>query len=305
MFLVDTNVWIERLLDLHSVGKRQIVTSLVKDKETHTMMELFDLNSIALNKQGKKSEEQVKLIKEAVNPGIWLYGGLGVLLLGGCSYAGLASMGGSSAMSFLGLLLAAVGLFASLRGFTTWNLRRKLLTEPVQSAEGTVIFKMQGVVGQLIEADHFVAETSDGRGLHPIGLAGVNPRLPPGNYCFYFLKTRSWMLASEPLSSEAELRNNMNDLLAKVMGYDLATLEDCRQSAREGKLKVAEGLPKFDVVENAIIPDEIATPKIYCTVGDFKFQIPNRSRDAIIGSIPYRAYYREVEAGRLLALEIV
>jgi hypothetical protein len=85
------------------------------------MMEIFDLSSIALNKQGKKSEKQIKEIKEAVNPGVWLYGGLGILLLGGCSYAALTEMGGGSAMGILGLILAAVGLFAALRGFTTWN----------------------------------------------------------------------------------------------------------------------------------------------------------------------------------------
>ena len=268
------------------------------------MMEMFDLDSIALNKQGKKSEAQVKLIKEAVNPGIWLYGGLGVLLLGGCSYGALTAMGGSSAMGVLGLILAAVGLFASLRGFTTWNLRRKLLTEPVQSAEGLVTFKRQGAVGQLIDADHFVAETGAGLGLHPIGLAGVNPTLPPGKYCFYYIKTRSWLLASEPLSSAAELRDNMNDLLAKVMGYDLADLEDCRRSARDGELKVAEGLPTVDIVKNPVLPDEVSVPDVFCTVGGFRFKIPNRSGAAMITGIPYRAYYREGETGKLLALEV-
>jgi hypothetical protein len=163
---------------------------------------------------------------------------------------------------------------------------------------------MQGMVGQLIEVDHFVAETSAGLGLHPIGLAGVNPALPPGKYCFYYMKTRSWLLACEPLSSEAELRNNMNDTLAKAFGYDLANLEDCRQAVRDGRMKVAEGQPTVDVVENPVLPEDVSVPDVFCTVGGVRFQIPNRSGAAIITGIPYRTYYRAEEPGRLLAIEM-
>ena len=269
------------------------------------MMELFDLNSIQANKQGQKSEKQIKEIKEAANPGIWLYGGLGVLLLGGCSYAAMSQMGGSSALSFLGVLLAAVGLFAALRGFTTWNLRRKLLKEPVQAAEGTVTYKMKNALAKLIEADHFTAETDDGRKLHPIGLAGINPKLPPGAYRFYFLNTRSWLLASEPLFNEAEMRSNLNDFLAAVFGYDQAYLENCRQEAREGKLKTVEGLPKMDMREaSVVVPNEIATPRFYCTLGDIQFEIPSRGKDAIFETLPHRAYYRDGEEGKLMAIEV-
>jgi hypothetical protein len=230
------------------------------------MQELFDLTSIESNKQGKKSDQQIKEIKEAVNPNVWLYGGLGVLLLGGCSYAAMSQMteGGSSAISFLGILLAAVGLFAALRGFTTWNLRRKLLKEPVQVAEGTVSFKLKNVVAQLIEADHYSAETNDGRVLHPIGLAGVNPKLPPGNYRFYYIKTRSWLLASEPLFDEATMKLNFNNLLAAIFGYDLALLENCRMEASLGQIKMVEGLPQMEYREPILlVPNELQTRRYY------------------------------------------
>ena len=271
------------------------------------MQELFDLTSIESNKQGKKSDRQIKEIKEAVNPNVWLYGGLGVLLLGGCSYAAMSQMteGGSSAISFLGILLAAVGLFAALRGFTTWNLRRKLLKEPVQVSEGTVSFKMKNAVAQLIEADHFSAETKDGKVLHPIGLAGVNPKLPPGNYRFYFLNTRSWLLASEPLFDETGMHRNMNNLLAAVIGFEQAKLEECRMQAQLGQMKTVEGLPQMEYREPILlIPNELQTRRWYCQIGDNKFEISDQTRIAIFEDIPHRAYFQEDKPNKLVALEI-
>ena len=270
------------------------------------MLELFDISSIESNKNGKKSEKQVKEIKEAANPSVWLYGGLGILLFGGCSYVAMSQMGGSSALSFLGILLAAIGLFAALRGFTIWNLRRKLLKEPVQTAEGTVTFKMKNAVAQLIVADYFSAETKDGIVLHPIGLAGINPKLPPGNYRFYFLKTRSWLLASEPLFNEAEMRTNMNAFLATVLGYDPASLENCRAQAQLGQLQTTEGLPSFEYREPIlVVPDELQTRRYYCMLGEGKFEISTQAKEAIFETLPQRAYYHEEHPNKLLALEIV
>jgi hypothetical protein len=269
------------------------------------MLEIFDLTSIESNKDGKKSDLQIKEIKEAANPGIWLYGGLGVLLLGGCSYAAMSQMGGSSALSFLGILLAGVGLFAALRGFTTWNLRRKLLQEPVQSAEGTVSFKMKNAVAQLIEADHFSAETKDGKVLHPIGLAGVNPKLPPGNYRFYYLNTRSWLLASEPLFDEAQMRTNLNAFLATALGYDLTVLENSRTQARLGQIQTVEGLPQIEYREpNLVVPDELQLRRYYCLLGENKFEISDHAKMAIFENLPHRAYYHEDHPNKLVALEI-
>jgi len=271
------------------------------------MLEIFDLTSIESNKQDKKSDKQIKEIKEAVNPNVWLYGGLGVLLLGGCSYAAMTQMaeGGSSALSFLGILLAAVGLFAALRGFTTWNLRRKLLKEPVQAAEGTVSFKMKNAVAQLIEADHYSAETKDSKVLHPIGLAGVNPKLPPGNYRFYYINTRSWLLASEPLFDEAGMRANMNTLLAAVIGSDQAQLEECRMQAKLGQISTAEGMPKMEYREPILlIPNELQTRRWYCSLGENKFEVSDQAREAIFETLPLRAYFREDKPNKLVALEL-
>jgi hypothetical protein len=273
------------------------------------MLEIFDTPSIEANKQGKKSEKQVKEIKEAANPGIWLYGGLGVLLLGGCSYAAMSQMeeGGSSALNFLAILLAAVGLFAALRGFSMWNLRRKLLKEPVQTSEGTVTYQMKNVVEQLIEADHYNAETNDGKILHPIGLAGINPKLPPGLYNFYYLKPRNWLLSSEPLFTEAEMRTNLNTLLAIVLGYDQAHLENCRMEAQAGKLSAIEGLPILDVEEyetGTTEEDKVKITNHYCTLGGIKFGISSQIHDAIFEKLPYRAYYQEEKKGQLAAIEL-
>ncbi len=272
------------------------------------MLELIDLTSIEANKQGKKSDKQIKEIKEAVNPSVWLYGGLGILLLGGCSWAAMSQMagGGSSALSFLGILLAAVGLFAALRGFTTWNLRRKLLQEPIQTADGRVTFKLKNAVAQLIEPDHFSAEIKDGKVLHPIGLAGVNPKLPPGNYRFYYLNTRSWLLASEPLFDESGMYQNMNNLLAAVLGYDQAALEECHMQARLGQMKTVEGLPKMEYREPILlVPNELQTRRYYCVIGENYFECSDALKEAIFESLPHRAYFREEKPNKLVALEII
>jgi len=270
------------------------------------MMEIFDLKSIEANKQGQKSEAQIKEIKEAVNPGVWLYGGLGILVFGGCFTAMVSSMDAGGAIGIFGWILAIVGIFATLRGSTTWNLRRKLLAEPVQSAEGTIAFKAQEGLNQLVDVDRYVAETIEGKKLNPIGLAGVGQQLPPGDYRFYYLNTRNWLLGSEPLSSEEEMRNNLNDVLAKVFGFDKSQLEDFRKQAREGKLKTAEGLPKIDTYDHAAInEDDVASQEIYLTLGDFKVQISNSACAAIFSNIPHRIYYGAGENGAMVAMEAI
>jgi hypothetical protein len=270
------------------------------------MMEMFDLKSIEANKRGEKSETQIKEIKEAVNPNVWLYGGLGILVFGGCFTTMVSSMDAGGAISAFGWILAIVGIVAALRGFTTWNLRRKLLAEPVQFAEGTIGFKMQEGLGQLVDVDRYVAETIEGKKLNPIGLAGTSQSLPPGDYRFYYLNTRNWLLGSEPLSSEEEMRNNLNDVLAKVFGYDKSQLENFRKQAREGKLKTAEGLPKIDTYDHAAInEDDVASQEIYLTLGDFKVQISSRACAAIFTNIPHRIYYGAEGNGAMAAIEAV
>ena len=279
------------------------------------MMQLFDFDAIALNKQGKKSDAQIKEIKEAANPGMWLYGGLGVLVLGGCSYAALVGMngGGSNALNVLLLILAAAGLFASLRGFKMWNLRRRLLKEPVLSSAGTVSFKKMNAVREMVDSSHFSAETDDGTVLHPVGLAGINPKLPPGTYRFYHLKPQHWLLAAEPLSSEAELRANMNALLALTIGYNPDALEQFRQEARTGALQTVEGAPNRNVENETIslpnssstLADNVAGRKFYCTLGGMRFQVSGDTNAVLFEDLPYRAYFRPEKPDKLVALELV
>jgi hypothetical protein len=272
------------------------------------MMEMFDFKSIEENKQGKKSEKQVKEIKEAVDPKTWLWGGVAILAIGGCFYFVLASLagGGGGVIYMFVWILGLAGLFVVLRGLTTWNLRRKLLTEPVQNAEGTVKYTMQNAIAQLMEPDHYSAETYEGKKLHPIGLAGVNPKLPPGDYRFYFLKTRNWLLESEPLFSEDEMRSALNELLANVMGYDQAYLENCRMEAKLGQLKTVEGLPKLESHQHSITVDEqeIDNSEFYCTLGEVRFQISGAINNAIFEQLPHRAYFREGDGGGLAAIEL-
>jgi hypothetical protein len=271
------------------------------------MLELFDQVSIEANRQGQKSASQIKEIKTVVNPGVWLYGGLGIFILGGCSFAGMSAMSdeGGGALNVLAGILVIVGVVAALRGFTIWNLRRKLLKEPVQFAEGTVTYKMQGKLAQIIQDDHYSAETNDGRTLHPIGLAGVNPKLPPGLYHFYYLKPRNWLLASEPLFTEAEMNNNLNTLLQVVIGYDQAHLENCRKEAKAGLLQTVEGLPKLDMEEETDSARDIKLTHYYCALGDKIFGISTQVHDAIFDKIPYRAYYKESQPHQMIALEVV
>lgn len=264
------------------------------------MMEIFDPKSIEVNKRGQKSEQQIKEIKDAVPPGLWLYVGLGVLVFGGCFSTMMSAMGGGSVVSIFGWIIAAAGLFAALRGLTNWNLRRKLLADKVQSAEGMVEF----VPPTITDPGRFIATTTEGRKLHPLGLAGAGHALPPGNYRFYFLDTRSWLLGVEPLSSAEEMKNNMNGILAVVFGFDEDYLKDCRRQAGEGALKTVEGLPKLDSYNRTPIGDnDLLTEEYYCTLGDVKFDISNTAVSAILPNIPHRAYYREGERS-IAAIEV-
>lgn len=264
-------------------------------------MEIFDTNSIAVNKQRKKSEKQIQEIKDAVKPSLWLRVGLAMLVFGGCFFAFLVYME-SGAASFFGLLLAGVGLFAALRGASSWNLRRKLLAEPVLSAEGTVVFKVQGAVTQFLDMDRYIAETSDGRKLAPLGLAGISPKLPPGSYRFYFLKTRNWLLAAEPLTAEAELLANLNGIRVEAIGFDLETV---RQQASAGQLKTFEGLPKFETRDETIYRgDESTTIQHYfLSLGEFRFEITPRAYMAIIPDLKHRLHYRDGKVDTIAGLE--
>jgi hypothetical protein len=250
------------------------------------MMEIFDRKAIEANKRGEKTEKQIKEIKEAVQPGMWLYFGLGILVFGGCFSSMMTSMGGSGAVSIFGWIIAAVGFFAAVRGFSSWNVRRKILADKVQTAEGTVSLQ-------------FDAETTEGLKLAPLGMAGMKASLPPGDYRFFFLKTRNFLLSAEPLSSEEELRKGLNEALANAIGYELSELDEFRKQEQEGKLKKLEGLPKVDMSQSSTTvyeqgeQHEVAVFNYSCALGDIKFDISAETHFAVLKGIPYRMYYSD------------
>ena len=266
------------------------------------MKELFDYPSIEVNKQGRQSEAQIKLIKEATSPRIWLGDGLALLVLGGCFYSFLIAIEAGDSGGIFGLILGAAGLAAFLRGAAIWNLNRKLLAEPVQSAEGQVIFTTQEYTDHDVDFHRFIAQTNDKKLLYLLGLAGASLSLPPGKYRFYYLNTRNWLLSAEPLSSEEDLRESLNETLAYCFGYDMAHLEQCRQEAREGKLIALEDQPVIEMVERLGIKivagkyNKNIEPRFFCIMGDVKFLIPRVGSYAIFKELKHRVYYRETES---------
>ena len=271
------------------------------------MKQLFDYPSIEANKQGKKSEAQVKLIKEATGPGIWLGGGIILFVIGGCFYAFLFAIEAGGAGGIFGGILGVAGTAALIRGLVIWRLNRRLLSEPVQSAEGWVTYKTQeSEIAKFIDIDRFIAETDHGKQLYPAGLAGVVPQLPPGRYRFYYLNAQNWLLSAEPLSSEEEMRQALNTILARALNYNLEHLEQCRKEAREGKLSIVEGKPKIEPtarLSNQVLlgpsQAETVTPIFYCTLGEVQFLLPRRGSYAMLTDLPYRAYYRASESQTL------
>lgn len=269
----------------------------------------FDTDSIQVNKQGKKSAKQIEEIKVAVNPMTWLWGGVIILGIGGCFYFVLATLagGGGGIIDIFVWILGIAGLFVFLRGLTMWNLRRKLLSEPLQTADGTVKIIGEGnILTELAGTTHYGAKTYDGQELHPLGLAGSFPHLPPGDYRFYFLKTRNWLLAAEPLFDEAELRVTVNELLASALGCDQAYLDDCRLQANLGQLKTVDGLPKVETQGGGGDSDSgYQEPDYFLTLGEFRAQTSGSVTSFIYDGLSYRAYYREGPPVQLVALEVV
>jgi hypothetical protein len=269
----------------------------------------FDYTSIEANKQGKKSEKQIEEIKGAFNPMTWLWGGVIIFGIGGCFYFILSSLagGGGGIIDMFIWILGIAGLFVLLRGLTIWNLRRKLLAEPVQVADGAVKIIERNVLTQLlVEPAHYGAETYEGKELHPLGLPGSHPHLPPGDYRFYFLKTRNWLLEAEPLFDEAEMRTTVNDLLASAFGYDQTYLENCRLEAGLGQLKTVEGLPKVETEGGGGDSESgYEEPDYFFCLGEFRTQTSGSVVSFIYNGLSYRAYYRTEPANQLVAIEVV
>jgi hypothetical protein len=241
-----------------------------------TMMKLFDFETIAVNQRGEKTKKQIKDMKFGTNPMIW--GGTGLILFG--FFAFLASAVKPDLWQSAWWILPVLEFIPLIRGFAFWKSRRRLLNDKVVSATGTIAY------GSSVGG--YSSKTDDGRTASSLL---VPQNLPPGKYRFYHLEKEDWWLSAEPLSSEAEMRSNLNDALASTFGYNREHLEYCRRRAGAAALKTAEGLLKIHRTSEENGP---GTPESF-TVGEVTFDIARKDGSALIENIPYRVYYREEE----------
>ncbi len=249
------------------------------------MREIFNQADIEANRQSKLSAAQVELIKASANPNIWVWGSVICLVLVGVVY--LLSDGFAGALGFLGWVMGLVLLFCAARWLMIWNLRRKLLNDPVAAADGTVTFKKLDA----LDTPRYCAETSDGARLLPQGLPGLSVMLPPGKYRFYYLPTRRWLLSSEPLSSEGELKANLIEVLGNILDFDPNILASLRAAAADGEVKMVDGQPNIET-RSSDAQGEVYYES-YAEIGGVKFQIPVEATYAIIRELHYRLYCYE------------
>jgi hypothetical protein len=257
-----------------------------------SMREIFNQSDIDANRQGKLSTAQVESIKAAVNPRVWMWGTVICLVLVGVVF--LLSDGFAGALGFVGWIMGLVLLFCLVRWGMIWNLRRKLLNDPVTAADGDVTFKKLDVADRL----RYSAETRDGARLYPQGLAGLSAALPPGDYRFYYLPTRRWLLSSEPLSSEAELKANLLEALDGTLGFDPKDLTSLRAQAAAGEVVTVEGQPKIDSLTSGTSEEPYV--QYYVEIGGVRFNISPDASSAFIEKLRYRLYFYETEPANLL-----
>lgn len=238
------------------------------------MMEIFDFETIAVNKRGEKTKKQIKSMKLTTSPWLWWIPGL--LLFGLFALVGAINPGLWKSAWWV---LPVLEFIPFIRGYAFWKARRKLLNDKVVSATGTLTYKSSAGV--------YVAETDDGKTVSTL----LTRNLPPGKYRFYYLEKDGWWLSVEPLSSEAEFRANLNDTLTSAFGYDSYHLEHCRSQAGMGTLKTAEGLLKIQQTSDEY--NNITLESF--TVGGVTFDISRKGCGALLENIPYRVYYREDE----------
>lgn len=234
-------------------------------------MEIFDLETIAVNKRGEKTKKQIKNMKVTTSPWLWWIPGL--LLFGLFAFIGALN---PNVWKSAWWLLPVLEFIPLIRGYAFWKARRKLLNDKVASAAGTIAYKAS--------SDGYVAETDDGKTVSTL----LTRNLLPGKYRFYHLEKHGWWLSVEPLSSEAEFRSNLNDTLASAFGYSREHLEYCR---RAGMLKTAEGL--LTIQQTSDENNNITLESF--TVGEVKFDISRKGCGALLENLSYRVYYREEE----------
>ncbi|PKN92807.1 MAG: hypothetical protein CVU44_12310 [Chloroflexi bacterium HGW-Chloroflexi-6] len=258
------------------------------------MQKFFKYDEIALNKAGQLAPAQIKDIHQATNPTIWLAGG-GILIAIVVCFGGLFSMMGADLGGMMGIAQLVVGgslLFALWRGGRLFLLRMNLQKGPIQSAEGEITFQPESMT----DPARYIATTNDGKKLHTIGLAGVGVFLPEGRYRFFYLNAQNWFLSAEPLSSEAEIKQNLTNRLLETLGLDQDALLRARQMAQSGQATVHEGPVTFRTSEERdySYPDPnspLAVNHTYhCKVGNFEFQLSSNAIAAILPELPYRLY---------------
>jgi hypothetical protein len=245
------------------------------------MMKLFDFETIAVNKRGEKTKKQIKDMKKSDNPMLWVM--VGLLLFG--LYALLAALN-PNLWNSAWWIVPVMEFIPVIRIFAFWKARQKLLNDAVISDTGVIVYD-PAEKSYVIELDN--------------GKSGLYKNLPPGRYRFYHLTRDDWGLSDEPLSTEAEMRSNLNDTLASVFGYNREHLEYCRRRAGAGGLKTAEGLLTINTTsidDGPNIPDSF-------TVGKVTFALPQPDGGyALLENIPYRVYYREPEEEETLLKQI-
>jgi hypothetical protein len=246
------------------------------------MMEIFDFETIAVNKRGEKTKKQIRSMKVTTSPWLWWVPGL--LLFGLFALVGAINPGLWKSAWWL---LPVLEFIPFIRGYAFWKARRKLLSDKVISFTGTIAYSPSA---------GYVAKADD------VNIAYSLPtwNMPPGKYRFYHLEKDGWSLSVEPLSSEAEMRSNLNDALVSAFGYSREHLEYCRRRAAAAALKTAEGLLKIQKTS-----DEYNNITIESfTVGEVTFGFPKTGGGALLENIPYRVYYRESEEEETLLKQV-
>lgn len=262
-----------------------------------------DPAAIAANRQGMLTEEQQKEIVIATPARTWGFAIGGFLLLGALSICVFSELGADAAIGIIGTVIGLVVLFCAYRGVHMLLLRRKLLSDNIEMADGQVVF----VPGSLVDPSKFVAETADNRKLYVLGLIGLGVNLRPGPYRFYYLPKRKWLVSAEPLAGEDALNANLLDVLAATHEWDASSVRQLgRLSAAqlaEQQIAVREGIVKTTSSSHTVMQtgsDDLTVYDYYYELDDLRFQVSEAAYAALVKGLRYRLYYT---GGQLLGLE--
>ncbi len=262
-----------------------------------------DPAATAANRQGTLTEEQKKEIVSATPARTWGFAIGGFLLLGVLLVCVFSELGADAAIGIIAPVIGLVVLFCAYRGAAMLLLRRKLLSDSVETAAGQVVF----APGSLVDPSKFVAETDDNRKLHVLGLVGLGVNLRPGPYRFYYLPKRKWLVSAEPLADEDELNANLLEVLAATNRWAASGI---RQWGRwspaqlaEQQIVVREGVVKTSSSSHTVMgsgSDDITVNEYYYELDDLRFQVSEAACAALVNGLRYRLYYT---GGQLLGLE--